>query len=150
RVNGVPMEPRAVVAAWDAESGRFTIHAGSGGLGRTQGGVASSLGVPQSAVRVTARDVGGNFGTRNSCYAESALLAWAAKRLGRPVKWTSERREAFLADYGGRDLVSHAELAIAADGTFLAFRGENTSNVGAHAVHFGPLNKGMAISTTVY
>src|SRR5437016_5974890 len=103
-----------------------------------------------AARMVIAREVGGNFGTRNSCYPEFALVAWAARRLGRPVKWTGERREAFLADYHGRDLVSHAELALDAEGTFLGFRGVNTSNVGAHAVSFHPLNKGMAISSTVY
>jgi aerobic carbon-monoxide dehydrogenase large subunit len=150
RVTGVTMEPRAAVGVWDPLSDRYTVHAGAGGLGRTQTGVAGALGVPESAVRVVAGEVGGNFGTRNSCYPEFALVAWAARRLGRPVKWTAERREAFLADYGGRDLVSHAELALDAEGTFLAFRGVNTSNVGAHAVSFHPLNKGMAIATTVY
>jgi aerobic carbon-monoxide dehydrogenase large subunit len=150
RVTGVTMEPRAAVGVWDPTTGRYTVHAGAGGLGRTRTGVAGALGVPESAVRVMARDVGGNFGTRNSCYPEFALVAWTARRLGRPVKWTGERREAFLADYQGRDLVSHAELALDADGTFLAFRAANTSNVGAHAVSFHPLNKGMAIATTVY
>ena len=101
-------------------------------------------------MRVTARDVGGNFGTRNSCYPEFALVAWAARRVGRPVKWTGERREAFMADYGGRDLTARAELALDAEGNFLAFRGANTSNVGAHAVSFHPLNKGMALTATVY
>jgi len=150
RVTGVPMEPRAAVGVWDAPSGRYTVHAGAGGLGRTQTGVAGALGVLESAVRVTAREVGGNFGTRNSCYAEFVLVAWAARRLGRPVKWTGERREAFMADYGGRDLAVRAELALDAAGTFLGFRSANTSNVGAHAVSFNPLNKGMAIATTVY
>src|SRR5881296_2577782 len=150
RVTGVTMEPRAAVGVWDPAVGRYTIHAGAGGLGRTRTGVAGALGVPESAVRVVARDVGGNFGTRNSCYPEFALVAWAARRLGRPVKWTAERREAFLADYQGRDLVSHAELALDATGAFLGFRAVNTSNIGAHAVSFNPLNKGMAIATTVY
>ena len=150
RITGVPMEPRAAVGVWDGASGRYTVHAGAGGLGRTQTAVAAALGVPESAVRVVARDVGGNFGTRNSCYVEFALVAWAARRLRRPVKWTAERREAFMADYGGRDLVSHAELALDADGTFLAFRTVNTSNVGSHVVSFHPLNKGLAIATTVY
>ncbi len=80
---------------------------------------------------MVARDVGGNYGTRNSSYPEFALVAWAARRLGRAVKWTCERREAFLTDYQSRDLLSRAELALDADGTFLAFRGVNTSNVGA-------------------
>ena len=150
RVTGVPMEPRAAVAVWDAASGRYTVHAGAGGLGRTRTGVAGALGVPESAVRVTAQEVGGNFGTRNSCYPEFVLVAWAARRLGRPVKWTADRREGFLADYQGRDLAAHAELALAADGTFLAFRGANTSNLGAHAVSFHPLNKGLALTATVY
>jgi carbon-monoxide dehydrogenase large subunit len=150
RVTGVPMEPRAVVGVWDPASGRYTVHAGAGGLGRTQTGVAGALGVPESAVRVLAREVGGNFGTRNSCYPEFALVTWAARRLRRPVKWTCERREAFLADYQGRDLAVRAELALDAEGNFLAFRGINTSNIGAHAVSFHPLNKGMALTATVY
>jgi carbon-monoxide dehydrogenase large subunit len=116
--------------------------------GRTRDRRGRALGVPESAIRVVARDVGGNFGTRNSCYPEFALVAWAARRVGRPVKWTSERREAFQADYQGRDLVSHAELALDDAGTFLAFRGVNTSNLGSHAVSFHPLNKGVAIATT--
>ena len=66
------------------------------------------------------------------------------------MKWTCERREALLTDYQSRDLVSHAELALGADGTFLAFRASNTSNVGAHAVSFIPLAKGVAVSTSVY
>lgn len=150
RVTGVPMEPRAALGLWDGASGRYTVHAGAGGLGRTRTGVAGALGVPEGAVRVMAREVGGNFGTRNSCYPEFALVAWAARRLDRPVKWTAERREAFLADYQGRDLAVHAELALDAEGTFLAMRGANTSNIGAHAVSFHPLNKGLALTGTVY
>src|SRR5215470_2944067 len=165
RVTGVPLEPRAAVGVWEASpphpalspdggegkvGGRYTVHAGAGGLGRTRMAVAGSLGVPESAVRVVAGDVGGNFGTRNSCYPEFALVAWAARRVGRPVKWTGQRHEAFMADYQGRDLASHAELALDAHGVFLAFRTTNTSNVGAHVVSFHPLNKGLAIATTVY
>jgi aerobic carbon-monoxide dehydrogenase large subunit len=150
RVTGVPMEPRAVLAAWDEASGRYTLHAGSGGSWRIRSDVAAALGVPSSAVRVVAGDVGGNYGTRNACYAEFVLAAWAARRLGRPIKWTGDRREAFLTDYHARDLVSHLELALDADGTFLATRGLNVSNVGAHAVSFIPLAKGVAVSTSVY
>ena len=89
------------------------------------------------------RDVGGNFGTRNSCYPEFALVAWAARRLGRPVKWTGERREAFLADYQGRDLVvatpSWRSTPTAPSSPCAA---TNTSNVGAHAVSFHPAQQG--------
>jgi carbon-monoxide dehydrogenase large subunit len=150
RVTGVPMEPRAALGDWDAASGRYTVYTGSGGSWRIQNDVARTLGVPKSAVRVVARDIGGNYGTRNSCYPEQALVAWAARRLGRPVKWTGDRRESMLTDYQARDLVSHAELALDTDGRFLALRAVNTSNVGAHAVSFIPLAKGVAVLPSVY
>jgi carbon-monoxide dehydrogenase large subunit len=101
-------------------------------------------------VRVVARDVGGNFGTRNAFYPEFALVCWAARRLGRPVKWTCERSESFLSDYQGRDLAVQAELALDADGRFLALRGANTSNVGAHTVSFVALVKGVQLMSSVY
>jgi aerobic carbon-monoxide dehydrogenase large subunit len=148
RITGVPMEPRAALAVYEA--GRYTLYAGSGGAVRHKADLAEVLGVPEGSVRVVAEDVGGNFGTRNSFYPEFALVAWAARRLGRPVKWTCERREAFLTDYQARDLVSSMELALDADGRFLALRGTNTSNVGAHTVTFVPLNKGRELATTVY
>jgi carbon-monoxide dehydrogenase large subunit len=150
RVTGVPMEPRAAVGAYDEATGRYTLHAGSGGVVRQKTDLAGALGVPETDVRVVSGDVGGNFGTRNSVYPEFVLVAWAAKRLGRPVKWTCGRRESFLTDYHGRDLMSQAELALDGDGRFLALRGLNTSNVGSHAVSFVPLSKGVAVSTSVY
>jgi carbon-monoxide dehydrogenase large subunit len=150
RVTGVPMEPRAALALYDEATGRYTLYAGGGGSHRLKADLAGVLGVAQSAVRVVARDVGGNYGTRNSFYPEFALVAWAARRLRRPVKWTCERREAMLSDYQSRDLVSHLELALDADGNFLAMRGVNTSNVGAHAISFTPLAKGIGVSPSVY
>jgi carbon-monoxide dehydrogenase large subunit len=150
RVTGVPMEPRAALAAWDNATGRCTLFAGGGGVVRVKEELAAILGVPATAVRVVAQDVGGNYGTRNSFYPEFALVAWAARRLRRPVKWTCTRAEALLTDYQSRDLACQTELALGADGTFLAFRGRNTSNVGAHAVSFVPLAKGVAVSTSVY
>ena len=150
RITGVPMEPRAALGVWDEASGRYTLYAGSGGVVRHKGDLAEILRVPETAVRVVAREVGGNFGTRNSFYPEFALVAWAARRLRRPVKWTATRHEAFLTDYQARDLVSAMELALDADGNFLALRGTNTNNVGAHAVTFVPLNKGRELSTSVY
>src|SRR5262245_36600727 len=101
-------------------------------------------------VRVIASDIGGNFGTRNAFYPEFALVAWAARRLGRPVKWTCERHEAMLSDYQARDLAVEAELALDADGNFLALRSTNTSNLGAHTVIFAPLVKGVELMTSVY
>ena len=150
RVTGVPMEPRTAVGDWDEASGRYTVYSGSGGSWRLRSEIAVVLGVPESAVRVVARDVGGSYGTRNSSYPEHALVAWAARRVGRPVKWTGTRLETFLTDYQSRDLVSRVELALDAQGTFLAFRGDNASNIGAHAVSFIPLAKGVGVSTSVY
>jgi carbon-monoxide dehydrogenase large subunit len=95
-------------------------------------------------------DVGGNFGTRGGFNPEFALVVWAARRVGRPVKWVCERQEAFLCDYQARDLAVEAELALDADGNFLAMRGANLSNIGAHAVSFGPLTKGVEIMSSVY
>ncbi len=150
RVTGVPMEPRAAVCEFDPESQRYTLYAGSGGAWRLKDDLATILGVPADQVRVIMRDVGGNFGTRGMIYAEFALVAWAARRLGRPVKWTADRHEAFLCDYQARDLAVTAELAIDRDGNFLGLRGSNISNAGAHTTNYSPLQKGVEIMTTVY
>lgn len=150
RVTGVPMEPRAAVGDFDAGAGRYILHAGSGGVVRQKREMATILGAEEDAVRVTAKDVGGNFGTRNAIYPEFPLVAWAAKRLSRPVKWTADRSEAFLSDYQGRDLASAAELALDAQGRFLAIRGTNTLNVGAFPITFVPLIKGVELMTGVY
>jgi carbon-monoxide dehydrogenase large subunit len=150
RVTGVPMEPRAAVGHYDPATGRYTLHAGSGGVVRQKNELAGVLGVPPERVRVTSGDVGGNFGTRNAFYPEFALVAWASRRVDRPVKWTCERQEAFLSDYQGRDLHVEAELALNASGDFLALRGSVISNVGAHTVSFVPLIKSVSIMTSVY
>ncbi len=150
RVTGVPMEPRAALGVYDAAREHYTLYAGSGGSQRIKHDVMQTLGVSPDAVRVVAREVGGNYGTRNACYPEFALVPWAAKRVRRPVKWTCERREALLTDYHARDLVSRMELALDADGNFLALRGTHTSNVGAHAVSFIPLGKGIGVLPGLY
>ena len=95
-------------------------------------------------------DVGGNFGTRGASNPEFALVCWAARRVGRAVKWTCERSEAFLCDYQARDLTADAELALDAGGKFLAMRGTNMVNSGAYPLSFGPLHKGVEIMTSIY
>ena len=150
RVTGVHLEPRAAVCAYDAESGRYTFHTGSGGAVRLKAELAHMLDVAPERIRVIVRDVGGNFGTRNSTYPEFPLIAWAARRLGRPVKWTSERSEAFLSDYQARDLAVEAELALDADGTFLGLRGALLSNLGAHTVSYVAIYKGAGLMSGVY
>jgi len=150
RVTGVPMEPRAAVGSYDAATGRYTLYAGSGGIVRQKKEIAAILSVPFESVRVVAHEIGGNFGTRNSFFPEFALVAWGSRKVGRPVKWTAERHEAFVTDYMGRDLTVSAELALDADGRFLALRSNNLSNVGAHSGSYVPLVKGVGLATSGY
>ena len=150
RVTGVPMEPRAAVGDYDKSTGIYTLHACTSGAWRTKMDISIMLGAPEDAVRVITRDVGGHFGTRGMLYGEFALVVWAARRVGRPVKWTCERQEAFATDYQGRDLVVEAELALDKEGNFLAMRGSNISNAGGHTTNFSPLRKGVEIMSTIY
>jgi aerobic carbon-monoxide dehydrogenase large subunit len=145
RVTGVPLEPRSALGDYDARSGRYTLHAGSGGAVRQKRELAAVLGVAPEQLRVLSYDVGGNFGTRNRVFVEFGLVLWAARKLGRPVKYTATRSEAFLSDYQGRDLVTKVELALAGDGRFLAMRATNISNVGARCVSLSPLSKGAGL-----
>src|SRR5215813_46069 len=145
RVTGVPLEPRAAVAHYDAASGRYTLHAGSGGAVRQKRELAAILGIAPERLRVLSYDVGGNFGTRNRVFVEFGLVLWAAQKLGRPVKYTATRSEAFLSDYQGRDLVTKVELALDRGGKFLAMRATNISNVGARCVSLSPLSKGAGL-----
>src|SRR5204863_3802426 len=151
RVTGVPMEPPTTTVAYDPATGRYTLYSGSGrGVAKLRLDLAQALGVEAEQVRCVCGDMGGNFGTRNFFYPEYALLAWAACRVGRPVKWTCERTESFLSDYQGRDLTVEAELALDDEGNFLAIRGSNLSNLGGHAAAFGPLQKGLGLMSSVY
>jgi aerobic carbon-monoxide dehydrogenase large subunit len=151
RVTGVPMELRSAVGVFDETVARYTVYTSAGGgVVRQRDDIAAVLGVPAAAVRVVSGDVGGNFGIRNNTCPEFALVAWAARRIGRPVKWSCERRDAFATDFHGRDLTSEAELALDEHGRFLALRAVNTSNLGASAISFVPLAKGIAVSSSVY
>ncbi len=150
RVTGVPLEPRSALGEYDAGSGRYTLHAGSGGAVRQKRELAAVLGIAPEQLRVLSYDVGGNFGTRNRAFVEFGLVLWAARKLGRPVKFTATRSEAFLSDYQGRDLVTKVELALARDGRFLAMRATNISNVGARCVSLSPLSKGAGLIVGSY
>ena len=88
--------------------------------------------------------------TRGMIYAEFALVAWAARKLRRPVKWISERHESFLSDYQARDLVVEAELALDDKGRFLAMRGSNLGNLGAHTTNFAMVQKGVQMMSSIY
>src|SRR5439155_3242603 len=129
------------VGSYDGKTGKYTLHAGSGGAVRQKNELVKVLGIADDSLRVLCYDVGGNFGTRNRVFVEFGLVLWAAKKIGRPVKYTATRSEAFLSDYQGRDLVTKVELALRKDGKFLAMRATNISNVGCRAVSFSPLSK---------
>ena len=150
RVAGSPMEPRAAVGSYDPESRRYTVYTGSGATLRLRKDIAAVLNVSENDVRLVIKDVGGNFGTRGAIFPEQPLVAWASRRVGRPVKWTSDRSEALLSDYQGRDLSVEAELALDAEGTFLAMRGSNIGNLGAHTGNFSMVQKGVEIISSIY
>jgi aerobic carbon-monoxide dehydrogenase large subunit len=150
RVTAVPIEPRAALGHYDAAADRYTLYAGSGGPVRQKAELAAVLGIAPEQVRVLSYDVGGNFGARNRPYIEFGLVLWAARRLGRPVKYTATRSEAFLSDFQGRDLITKVALALRADGRFLALRADNISNVGGRCVSLSPLGKGSALVTGSY
>ena len=150
RVTGAPMEPRVTVAKYDKDHDRYTIHAGSGGAVRQKRELAEVLGIDPEKIRVLSYDVGGNFGTRNRVYVEFGLALWAARKLGRPVKYRATRSECFISDYQGRDLVTKLELGLDERGRFLALRATNISNAGAHCVSLSPLSKGAGLITGSY
>jgi carbon-monoxide dehydrogenase large subunit len=150
RVTATPLEPRSALANFEKATGRYTLHAGSGGAVRHKNELACLLGIAPGLLRVLSYDVGGNFGSKNRVYVEFGLVLWASRKVGRPVKYTATRSEAFLSDYQGRDLATSVELALRSDGRFLALRASNVSNVGARCVSLSPLGKGSALITGSY
>ena len=132
-----PMEPRGVIGLYDAESGRYTAYVSSQSIHATRDNTARALGVPPAAVRFVALDVGGGCGAKNFIYPEHVLMLWAARRIGRPVKWIATRSEVFLADHQARDHYAEATLALDANGRFLALRVNSAANVGAYLVGAG-------------
>ena len=138
RVIAAPMETRGVVAEYEPGDGRYTVRTPSQGVGHLLAPLARSLGVTESRIRVITGDVGGAFGIKIPPYPEHVLVAWAARRLARPVKWIAERSEGFLSDGQGRDHATEAELALDADGRFLAVRTRTVSNMGAYSTEAAP------------
>ncbi len=150
RVTGVPMEPRAALGSYDHQNDSYTLEAGGQGVIRFRNELAATFGVEAKTMHVVSRDVGGGYGTRNHTYSEFALVLWAAKRAGLPVKWVCDRTEAFISDYAGRDLFTKAELAIDSNGKFLALKTENIANLGTHTVSYVPLARGPTVYNGVY
>ncbi len=133
------MEARAALAEYDGGSGRWTLSTNTQGGWSIKGMLATSIfDVPEENFRVITPDVGGGFGMKLFLYAEHALVCYAARKLGRPVRWASERSEAFVSDTHGRDNITLGELAVDKDNNFLALRTRNVANMGAYLSNFGP------------
>jgi aerobic carbon-monoxide dehydrogenase large subunit len=133
RVTAAAMEPRGALGDYNPAEGRYTIYTTLQRTHSYRAELAQIMRVPESRMRVVAGDIGGSFGMKSAIYNEVALVLLASKHLGRPVKWTSTRSEAFLSDAQARDHVTEAELALDRAGNFLAFRVKTTAAVGAYA-----------------
>ncbi len=138
RVAAVPMEPRAALASYDRASERYTIQVPTQGVSGNRNMLAKNMKLPTDKVRVLTANVGGSFGMKNINYPEYMCILYAAKVLGRPVKWTDERSTSFLSDSQGRSQTIHAELALDAEGRFLAVRVNGYGNIGAHITGVAP------------
>jgi aerobic carbon-monoxide dehydrogenase large subunit len=138
RVVGNPMEPRACLAALDAASGHYHLYTCTQGPAIMRNQLSAVLGVPPEQIRVIAEEVGGGFGVRFNLYPEYCAALFAAKRLGRPVKWTGSRSEVFLADEQAREVRSRGALALDAQGRILGMRFDMLANLGAYLAPTGP------------
>jgi len=132
------MEPRGAVGQYDPGSGGFTLWTSNQGAHVLRDAMAGVLGATRADVRVITPDVGGGFGMKAFPYPEQALVLWAARKVGRPVRWTAERGEAFLSDTQGRDHVTEVALALDGEGRFLALKAETVANLGAYLSFFAP------------
>jgi len=147
------MEARAAIGEWNAGENRYVLTTGSQGVHSMQYILAGQVfGIKPKQLRVVTPDVGGGFGPKSFVYREYALVLEAAKRLGRPVKWTGDRTEHFLTDAQGRDNAVAAEMAMDAEGRFLALKVDLVANIGAYVSQYGPFIPvvGVSMSTGVY
>jgi aerobic carbon-monoxide dehydrogenase large subunit len=146
RVAVVSMEPRVALAHYDRASERYTLQVPTQGVAGNKATLAKILNVPAEKVRILTANVGGSFGMKNLNYPEYTCILHATKQLGRPVKWTDERSTSFLSDSHGRAQIMHAELALDAEGKFLAVRLSGYGNLGAYitGVAPGPLSLNTA------
>ena len=139
RLIGNPMEPRAAIAEYNPGTGHYTLWSTSQ-FPHVVRFLMSALvlNIPEHKLRVVAPDVGGGFGVKQFHYGEEAVITWAAKRVGRPIKWVADRSEGFLSDRHGRDHVTEAELALDENGKFLALKVITLANMGGYLSTFGP------------
>jgi aerobic carbon-monoxide dehydrogenase large subunit len=154
RLVGNPMEPRVALGEYDPAENHYTLHSPTQGVVRVRESLARFIfKLPKEHVRVVSPDVGGGFGLRGKLFPESAMVLWAAKRIGRPVKWRADRTETFLCDPHGRDHVTQAEMAFDASGKILGMKVNTLAAMGAYLFDFGPRIPTVAggrIQGTVY
>jgi len=147
------MEPRVVLAEIEPGTDRLLITLSSQMPTAVRDGVAGTIGIPVEQVRVKVGDVGGGFGMKTGLYPEDVVVGYAANTLKRPVKWCGQRLEEFTASIHGRDALSHAEMALDANGKVLALRIRSVANVGAYGTVVGvviPLLIGPWVTTSIY
>lgn len=149
RLAVVPMEPRAALASFDKTTQRYVIDLPTQGVAGNRTALAKTLNVPNEKVHLRTHNVGGSFGMKNASYPEYICILHAAKELGQPVKWTDERSSSFLSDSHGRAQDVHAELALAADGTFLGVRIKGYGNLGAYITGVAPIPLSMNIAKNI-
>ena len=138
RHGAVPMEPRGLLAEWDAARGQMTVYGAAKVAFFNRRVLAQQLGLPERAVRMVENDVGGGFGARGEFYPEDFLIPFAARLTGRAVKWIEDRREHLAATNHARDAECELEIACARDGTILALRGRASTDQGAYIRTNGP------------
>jgi carbon-monoxide dehydrogenase large subunit len=147
------MEPRCALGSYDAATGRITLRLSSQMPSGARDTLCEVLSLPAEQVRVVVGDVGGGFGMKTGLYPEDIVVAYAARQIGRPVKWTPTRLDEFLSSTHGRDVESHAELALDADGKVLGYRVRTLANMGAYGSTVGiiiQLMIGPWVSTSIY
>ena len=132
RHTALPMEPRGLLAEWDAVSGRLTLSGAAKVLFANRRILAKQLGLAVDAIDMVEYDVGGSFGARGEFYPEDFLIPFAARHVGRPVKWTEDRREHLMCMNHAREAACDVEIACARDGTILGLRGHGFVDMGAY------------------
>jgi carbon-monoxide dehydrogenase large subunit len=139
RISAMPMETRNAIGVYDPKADSYILYVTSQGAANIRGALAGRvLGIPTEKLRVITKDVGGGFGMKGFLYPEQPAVLIAAKKVGRPVRWSAERTESFLADDHGRDMITTGELALDKDGKILALRFIGTANMGGYLSVYAP------------
>src|SRR6185503_1154945 len=149
RLVGNMLEPRACLVAHEPASGSYTFYVPLQGFGGMRGQLSAVSGLVKEKIVIATQDVGGSFGVRGPAYPEYFAAMLAAKKLGRPVKWIGTRGESFMSDFQGRALSLTGEIALDADGKFLAIRFDDRADLGAYGAAFGSFIATRNLTVTI-